>query len=186
MAGTTSRLSLSYPTGGDNESAFPAVSLSQMTTLDNAVLVTEGVFASRPGVGSVEKDRIYKATDTGVWYVSDGTNWNTMLVAGAWTAISLATNWTATGFTPSVRLQGDQVLFKGAAINNTGAGSNAPFASALGSTFRPAATAYITVSSSSSPYAMQGQVASSGTFVFVTTVANGALAGFDGASFTLS
>lgn len=45
----------------------------------------------RPAANTVEKDRIYKATDTGLWYISDGTNWNVMSV-GNRGAVNIATS----------------------------------------------------------------------------------------------
>ena len=119
---TSTRLGLHIAEGTDLESAFPPMNAQANGILDSAVLVTEGTLAARPAAASVEKDRIYKATDTGVWYIGDGTNWHTMLIARAWQALTLATNVIAVAgmYAPAVRFVGDKVEFRGAMQNNTG------------------------------------------------------------------
>lgn len=73
MSSNTSRLSLPYPASTDAQSAFPAVSASQMAILDNAVTFTEGVLASIPAAGLA--GRVYYATDVGLWFDDNGTSW---------------------------------------------------------------------------------------------------------------
>jgi hypothetical protein len=73
MAGTTSRLSLPYPAATDDVSVFPPVSLSQMTTLDAAVLEDSGTIADRPSAATI--GRAYYATDTRQWHLDTGSSW---------------------------------------------------------------------------------------------------------------
>ena len=75
MPNETSRLSLAEPLTSDASSELRLSITNNATTLDDAVLVTEGTISSIPTASSVEKDHIYRATDTSQWFVSDGSNW---------------------------------------------------------------------------------------------------------------
>jgi hypothetical protein len=118
---TTSRLGLEVPDTSDNESVFPAVSSQQMTTLDNAVIVTEGTLASRPTSGSYV-GQTYYATDALSWYFWTGSAWETALLAGAWQSTTPGTNVLVS---PHVRLEGDLVRFAGSFAVSTTVSSGA-------------------------------------------------------------
>jgi hypothetical protein len=102
----TPRLALPYPIGSDLVSTFPTVDAQQAAILDNAMLYTEGNFASRPAVGAVEHGHIYRSTDTGIWYQSDGTNWLTVMLAGLWLTIATPSGFTAVAgaYVPAARV----------------------------------------------------------------------------------
>lgn len=108
MAHSTSRLSLGIPDGGDLESAYPPLIGGAMNTLDNSVIVTEGTISARPLATAVEKDRIYKATDTGLWYISNGANWNVMSI-GLRGATNIATSQSTSSTTFTTLATPDQV-----------------------------------------------------------------------------
>lgn len=118
---TTSRLGLDYVLTSDTVSNFPTVDAQSKGVLDNAVIVTEGTLAGRPAAAAVEKDRLYKATDTGQWFISDQTNWLSVHIAGVWQSLSLGTGVSAvSGYTPSARVEGDIVRLKGRVTNSSG------------------------------------------------------------------
>lgn len=186
MPTNTSRLSLVIPASTDNESLFPSQAATTYGILDNATLVTEGTLASRPLVGSVEHNHIYRATDTGVYYFSDGTNWRAMAVPGQWAALTLGTGIIAGSFyTPSVRLEGDRVWFKGDPVNNTGSSLSTgyTFATLPSSAYYPSAAVPFIISGNGVPL----QVNTNGA-ITVTTLGVGSGAGvhLNGVSYTLS
>ena len=110
MSTTTTRLALTQPAGSDAPSLLRTSIGGNATTLDNSVLVTEGTLAGRPGAATVEHNHVYHATDTKQWFISDGANWNTALIAGAWQNITLGSGVSAgSGYTPAARLVGDTV-----------------------------------------------------------------------------
>lgn len=85
------------------------------TALDIVPKRLSGTAASRPTAASIPVDTIYYATDTGVYSICTGAAWNTMLAAGSWQALTLGSNVSAASgyYTPSARLEGDVVRFKG-------------------------------------------------------------------------
>lgn len=91
MASSTSRLALSYPSGTDAESSFVALDQGDMTTLDTAVLTSQGTLAARPAATSVPTGYLYCCTDVGVMFVTvtlSGTNtWLPIPVVGGTTPV---------------------------------------------------------------------------------------------------
>jgi microcystin-dependent protein len=65
----------------DAESAYPAVSLQQMTTLDGAVIITQGTLVARPVSGSYY-GQTYYATDTGTLHFWTGATWTYIALGG--------------------------------------------------------------------------------------------------------
>ena len=108
MPTNTPRLALVMEASTDNESGFPAREATTYGILDNATLVTEGTFAARPAVGSVEHEHLYRATDTAQWYISDGTNWNVINV-GARGATNISTSQSTSSTTFTTLATPDQV-----------------------------------------------------------------------------
>jgi hypothetical protein len=133
MPTTTSRLGLLNPIGSDLPSEIRLGSTTNYATLDGAVTITEGVFSSRPA-GSYY-GQTYYATDAlgglGLWYFYTGTAWETVMLAGSWTALPLNTNWTSgtagTGYTAAWRIVGDKVELAGYVTNAAGFPQGAPF-----------------------------------------------------------
>lgn len=126
MPGTpTSRLALpTIASATDDVSAYPAVNLSQMTTLDNAVTITEGTISNRPA-GSYA-GQTYYATDTGLWYFYTGSSWQTVMLAGAWTPFAFgAYVSTPSGQIPVAwRIVGDSVELDGVMVSSINMPSN--------------------------------------------------------------
>lgn len=75
MSHNTSRLGLTIPDGGDNESAWPGVSAEELTILDNAAIYLSGTLASRPAANTVAAGTLYYATDTVTFYISAANAW---------------------------------------------------------------------------------------------------------------
>lgn len=136
MSNSTTRLTLTQWVGTDSPSAIRTGNVTNTNTLDNAVLVTEGLLGSRPGAGTVEKDHIYKATDTGQWFISDGSNWFALLVGGTWTALT-STFGQSGGYAPSLRIVGDKVELSGIFSSGAGLANNGTLAT-FASSFSPA------------------------------------------------
>lgn len=107
MSHNTSRLALPIPDSTDNESLFPGVNSTQMTTLDNAVLYSEGTLAARPAAAI--KGRIYKATDTGVYSWDNGSAWLTMDIGPSRGAANIATSQSTSSTTFTTLATPDQV-----------------------------------------------------------------------------
>lgn len=129
MPGTpTTRRSLpTLDAAHDNVSAYPATNLVQMDNLDSAMDYLESTLVLRPLASAVLAGTVHRATDltVGQWSQSDGTNWLTAMLAGAWTNLTLPTNIVAFAFsgtpeTPAARLVGDTVELRGSVKNNTG------------------------------------------------------------------
>lgn len=145
MPTTTSRLSIDVVAGTDLVSSYPTVNAQQMGILDGAVVYSEGVLASRPSAAI--KGRIYKGTDTGLYYFDTGSAWDTLMLAAAWANLSLASGLgTFSGtYTPASRVVGDRVELRGGVQNTSGSGKSSPVAiCTLASAYRPTSTAYIT------------------------------------------
>lgn len=194
MPTNTSRLSLVIPASTDNESTFPSQATTTYNILDNATLVTEGTLASRPLATSVEKDHIYKATDTVQWFISDGTNWNVVQVSNAWTALTLASGVIAASgeYVPSVRLEGDVVRLKGAMQNNTGgnitAGATWATIPASPAGLRPTVGTNLVIPAalSTSTLATNFGIGNNGLIWLTQALGNGAQVYLDGVTFTTS
>lgn len=108
---TTSRLSLNYPQETDTVTSYPAVNAQQAGILDAAVVYSEGTISSRPSAAI--KGRIYKGTDTGLYYFDTGTAWDTVMLAGAW--VSLTANAGVTATNTFGRVVGDTAQLRGLA-----------------------------------------------------------------------
>lgn len=80
MPGTpTSRRSLpTLDAAADLVSAYPATNLAQMNNLDTAMDYLQGTLVSRPLANAVLAGTVYRATDTGVYYLSTGSAWLVM------------------------------------------------------------------------------------------------------------
>lgn len=142
MPNTTTRLTLQEPITADSPTELRLAVTNNSSTLDNAVLVTEGTLAGRPAANTVEKDHVYKATDTVEWFISDGTNWNTILVAAAWQTPTFQNSWV--NFVPDggqqtvkYRKVGDMIQLRGSCGNGT-----AGTIFTLPTGYRPAADVY--------------------------------------------
>lgn len=70
----TPRLDLPQPTGTDLISQGDNVITSGNAILDDAVMYEEGTFAGRPPASDLD-GKVYVATDVGIVYLSDGTDW---------------------------------------------------------------------------------------------------------------
>ncbi len=194
MSTLTSRLSLVEWVGADVVSTIRTGNTTNMGTLDNTVLVTEGTFASRPAASSVEKDHVYKATDTGLWYIGDGTNWNTMIVAGAWANLSLGSGITAFGggtFTPAYRLEADTLRLRGQATNAAGSKASGFTWATLPAGFRPTSAVDVAVMVANNPIQMCDLTVNTNGTMTVGVSASGTVAIssillLDGLTFSLS
>ena len=191
MSTNTTRLGLVQPAGSDGPVSLRTSIDTNATTLDNAVLVTEGTLASRPVASTVEHDHIYRTTDTGQWFVSDGTNWSIVLAAGAWTSLTpgFASGISAgsPGFAPSYRVEGDVGRFKGV-IQNTSGGTITNSAPLFSLASHPSSTVTVSFKTTSvGPISAYINALGFCSIAYTpTTIANNALIYLDDATFTLS
>lgn len=78
----TSIWALPQPAGTDLAStaddSIKAISDALDNATQNVTMLRKGVFASRPTAATAKSGGYYLATDTGVLYLSDGTNWITV------------------------------------------------------------------------------------------------------------
>ena len=88
MAGTTTRLSIPFPSGTDAVNIYPPVASSAATILDNATVYTEGTLAALPAVGTVEHGHLYRTTDKNTLQWSNGSVWAPVGLTWVTTAIS--------------------------------------------------------------------------------------------------
>ena len=118
----TSRLDLAQVDGTDNVSAFPSSFNADMTILDGSMRIFQGTLAARSSVTTQQYGDEYESVDTGQWFKWGGTQWGVILIPGAWSGMTMATNIAGnTGYNqPSARLEGDLVRLKGTAQNLTG------------------------------------------------------------------
>ncbi len=187
MPTNTARLSLTNPLGTDAPSFLRTSITANNAILDNSVLYTEGTFASRPAAGAVEHGHVYRATDTSVWYQSDGTTWLTVMLAGAWSALSLATNVSAAGgYTPGARREGDVVRLRGGLLT-TGGGNVGPDLATLPVGFRPSATVPAHIVQTSTSFVLGATINTSGllTMTISDTLPSGTNVWLDGITFTV-
>jgi microcystin-dependent protein len=70
----TARLNLPQPVGTDLISLGDNAIKDGFAILDSATIYGEGTFAARPAAAALE-GKVYVATDVGIVYLSDGTNW---------------------------------------------------------------------------------------------------------------
>lgn len=185
MPTPTTRLGLDVTIGTDLVSAYPTNDSQAKGILDNSVLRSSGTLASRPAATAVEVDHIYHATDTKQWFMSDGSAWNVMLVAGAWVNMSLPSNWTTpSGLNAAAsRVVGDKVELRGTAQNGTGAAAG--LSVNLVSQFHPSAAADLVAATNQSAPS-QFSVDTGGHIGQVgTPVPNNGTLTFDGLSYSL-
>jgi hypothetical protein len=118
LPGTTSRLSLPYPVGTDLVSVYPTASASQMATLDNAVLFTQGVISAIPAAGTA--GRVYYGTDVKQFFQDTGSAWQTLSPATATACQAVReSSFTATTGSPN-RVPLDTILIdQGGNFNTT-------------------------------------------------------------------
>lgn len=126
MPTATTRLNLMQPVGPDPPSGLRVAITNNATTTDNAAIWLTGSLAARASISPLVAGTLYKGTDTGLLYHYDGTAWTTVMLAGAWVALStmgLNVNLgSAAGgqYVPSARAEGDVIRFKGV-LSATGA-----------------------------------------------------------------
>lgn len=192
---TTPNNSFRYPTSGNNGTDFASGLQDFADDVDG--MWRSGTFVSRPTASAVKAQSVYKATDTGVWYVSDGTNWNTMLIAGAWQTLTLASPVQAwgSGYTPSARLVGDEVELCGQLINNGSPLANATTLFTVPSALKPAHAVTLstmqnfTATTATKPYPLTISTSTGNVSTASTadgTYASSALISLDGFSYRLS
>lgn len=76
MPTNTTRLSLPQMTGPDLLSSISNTDQAAKAILDTAAVWHKDVFVNRPAANSVVDGYVFEATDTGVIYIGDGTNWH--------------------------------------------------------------------------------------------------------------
>lgn len=121
MPNSTGRLGLALPLGTDNVSELRVAINANATTLDAAATITEGTAVSRPSTSVYGK--FYYATDTGQLSFYNGSAWEAVPLAGAWSTIALPAGF-ATGSGGGqwrYRIEGDVVRVAGGILNNTNA-----------------------------------------------------------------
>jgi len=185
---TTSRLILAQVDGTDEVSVFPASFNADMATLDNAAIYSSGTLVARPAATAVVAGTLYLATDTALLYESNGTVWQTVMLAGAWVSLTLETGIiAATGFrVPSARLEGDVVRLKGVMENNSGGTlTNAGFA-IVPTGLRPSASVYDETPNIDTGATCQITVSTGGVTGVVDSVANGNRISLEGRTFPLT
>lgn len=188
MPTNTTRLSLVIPASTDNESLFPSQATTTYGILDNSTIVTEGTLAARPTTGTVEHNRLYHATDTAQWFVSDGTNWNLLHINGAWATLSLGTGTVQIGYTPSSRFEGDIVRLKGSIQNNSGSSmSSGTTLATLAAAYRPSVNLTLPSNVETASQFISVTIASAtGVIAANTSLANGGTVNLDGITYSLS
>jgi hypothetical protein len=155
-----------------------------------------GLLASRPAATAVPKGASYYATDTALFYESNGTVWLTVMLAGPWTALTLASGIAAVSneYTPSARLEGDVVRLKGELFNaSTALSAGAAWATIPASPagMRPSATGgsasglVLGVSYTGSPAATSISITPSGVISLQASSTNGTIV-LDDTTFTVS
>lgn len=81
----SSRLGLDIPDGVDPVTNFPTDDAQAMALLDNAFIYLTGTLAARGSISGLVDGTIYRATDTGQYYL-----WSA--AASAWSELMLATD----------------------------------------------------------------------------------------------
>jgi len=72
----TTRLALPTATGTDLVANYPSIDAAAKAILDTAAVWHKNTLANRPAANTVVDGYIFEATDTGVIYISDGSNWH--------------------------------------------------------------------------------------------------------------
>lgn len=117
--GTTALHGYPYPEG----QAQPQVHLDLKALADGVDLDTAVSCTSTTRPAHRAGRRIFE-TDTKASYVSDGTNWLSVVDDSGWVNLTLGAGWTATGgHTPQARRVGKVVHVRGAVTRGAGASS---------------------------------------------------------------
>jgi hypothetical protein len=120
MPGATARRGIPTPLGTDPVSEFRLAITAAANAADTDAIYSQGTLSARPAATAVPAGTFYYATDTGLLYEGNGTVWGTVMVAGAWQALTLYPSPAVSagaGYTPAARLVGDVVSLCG---NGTG------------------------------------------------------------------
>lgn len=130
MPTPSTRLSLLTPIGADAASELRVAIGANATALDGAILYSTNTLAARPASPTVAP-AVYKATDTGLTYWWNGTVWQTLVLAGAWSNLTLGTGvGNLSGCNVArIRREGDIAKLSGT-IQNTN-GSSLPVSSTI-------------------------------------------------------
>lgn len=122
--GTTSRYGLRKLLGTSNISDVDAGFAALADDIDGKLTgYSEGTHAGRPAAGT--RGRLYYETDTGLVFFDNGAAWSTVILAGAWTSLSLAGGVSSPGvmsgsYVAASRPEGDGVRIKGTLVNASG------------------------------------------------------------------
>lgn len=154
---TTPNNSFRYPTSANDGNDFASGIGDLADDVDG--MWQQNTISNRPAASSVKARTVFYATDTTTYYLSNGSTWSTMLVAGAWVALTLVHGTHPSGYVPSARLEGDLVRLKGVVAVSTTSG----FATLPSSGLYPSTTIN------------QISVANSGGWDFLTISSGGSL-----------
>jgi hypothetical protein len=185
---TTTNNDFRYPTGANDGTDF-ATGLQDFAD-DVDGMWSSGTLAARPAAGTL--NRVYWATDTKLLYQDNGSAWTTVLLAGAWVALTLGTGVASSGYTASARPEGDLTRLRGALANGTGSSIASGVALAtVSSALRPSTglifPGYINGSSDSpTEIRISGSGATAGQISLDTALPAGAIVGLNSITFTLS
>lgn len=193
MPNSTTRLALVEPLGADAASELRVSITANATTLDAAVLVTEGTISSRPTATTVPYGSEYYATDTGQVFKSTGSVWLVVSVAPlTYTSLSLASGVSAFSgdYTPSARVEGDRVWLRGTVENTSGGNITAnttvfTLPSGMAPSVSTALVPAMNTASSSSTTATYLQVASTRAVSLTINIATGSTVALNGLNFSL-
>jgi hypothetical protein len=178
-SGTTPVWALPYPLTTDTPNVSGDIQ-SLATALDSFSKRLSGLDASKPTGGSIPPvDVIYSATDTGLWYVSNGSVWVPMMVPGPWHA---TTPGSGVIVAPSVRLEGDVVKFKGSMAFSGSVGSGGTLCTLPSGLYNASASTVFNFVQGS--YNGQMTISTSGLLTFTAAMSSALF--FTGYTFTLT
>ena len=116
MSTTTNRLGLVNPVGTDSPAVIRTSLTANNAILDNAAIFDSGSLSARPITGSAP-GTIYEATDVGIYYIYDGTNWFPVMIPGPWINAVAGGGWSTTSIantsTAQSRQVGDRIELRG-------------------------------------------------------------------------
>lgn len=176
---TTTNNGFQYPTGANDGDDFATGIQDFANDLD--AMWDSGTLVARPA--SAPTNAVYYATDANQYFNWNGVEWQIMLVAGPWVALTLGTNVGPydSHFIPSARLEGDTIRFKGT-LQTTGS----ILANATLATIPIAATGGVPVILLEADTST-GTIAIDGTQILATgNLSSGVLLPLNGKTFTLS